>query len=251
MNRPAQRSALLKAPAKLTLSLRVDGTRPNGYHEIDAEMVALDLADDVELELGGPTTIEVVSESSITEADVIPTGPDNLIAKALDHVGLEARVRLLKRIPAQAGLGGGSADAAAVLRWAGVTDPAEVVALGADVAFCLIGGRARVTGIGEHIDRLPYEELAVTLMKPPIACSTVDVFKAWDKLGGPKGPGVNDLEQAALAIAPGLGRWREMMAEATGQEPQLAGSGSTWFVRGAFPGDNRVVAKTVPEGWNG
>ncbi|MDH3683032.1 MAG: 4-(cytidine 5'-diphospho)-2-C-methyl-D-erythritol kinase, partial [Acidimicrobiia bacterium] len=80
---------------------------------------------------------------------------------------------------------------------------------------------------------------------------TVEVFRAWDRLGGPVGPGPNDLVQAALAVQPALARWRDRLRDATGQEPQLAGSGSTWFVHGAYPGDDRVVARTVPEGWNG
>ena len=131
----------LKAPAKLTLTLRITGTRPDGYHEIDAEMITLDLYDELELTAADETTIELIGAT-----DDVPTGPENLVCKALDHVGLNARVQLRKNIPSRAGLGGGSADAAAVLRWAGVTDPLDVVSLGSDIAFCLIGGRARVSG---------------------------------------------------------------------------------------------------------
>ena len=57
---------------------------------------------------------------------------------------------------------------------------------------------------------------------------------------------MNDLEVAALAVAPALGAWRDQLAEATGARPQLAGSGGTWFVEGDFPGDGRIVARTVP-----
>ena len=239
-------TVLLRAPAKLTLSLRITDTRENGYHEIDAEMVTLDLCDDVELTEGPETVIQLVGAG-----DDVPSGPDNLVAQALAHVDRQAKVRLKKRIPSKAGLGGGSADAAAVLRWAGVTDPTEAILLGSDVAFCLIGGRARVTGLGEMIEPLPFEERSVTLLNPPLDCSTVEVFRAWDRLGGPIGPGPNDLVQAALAVEPDLAMWRDRLGDATGVEPQLAGSGSTWFVHGAFPGDGLVVAKTVPAGWNG
>ena len=94
-----------------------------------------------------------------------------------------------KRIPAGGGLGGGSADAAAVLRWAGCDDlrpsPSR---LGADVPFCLVGGRARVTGIGEVVEPLPPLARAVTLVVPPLAVSTPAVYRAWDELGGPDGP---------------------------------------------------------------
>lgn len=238
------RPILLKAPAKLTLSLRITATRADGYHEIDAEMVTLDLCDDLEVTEAPVTDIELVGAS-----DDVPAGPDNLVGQALEHAGRTARVRLVKRIPSRAGLGGGSADAAAILRWAGITDPLDVVRLGSDVAFCLIGGRARVTGVGERIEPLPFEHRTVTLLHPPIDCSTVEVFRAWDELGGPIGPGPNDLVQAALRVAPELAEWRDRLANATGEEPQLAGSGSTWFVHGAFPGDGRVVARTVPAGW--
>lgn len=236
----------LRAPAKLTLTLRITGRRPDGYHEIDAEMITLDLHDELELTAADETTIELIGAT-----DDVPAGSENLVCKALDHVGLRARVKLRKNIPSRAGLGGGSADAAAVLRWAGVTDPLDVVSLGSDIAFCLVGGRARVTGAGERIERLPFVDHVVTLLHPPIECSTVEVFHAWDRLGGPIGPGENDLVQAALAVAPDLAEWRHRLHDATGQEPRLAGSGSTWFVHGAYPGDDRIVARAVPAGWNG
>lgn len=239
-------AVLLNAPAKLTLTLRITRTLDNGYHEIDAEMVTLDLCDEIEVVEGPETSIELIGAG-----DDVPAGPDNLVSRALAHVGRTAAVRLVKRIPSRAGLGGGSADAAAILRWAGVTDPLEVVGLGSDVAFCLVGGRARVTGAGERIEPLAFEPRVVTLLHPPIECSTVEVFRAWDRLGGPTGPGDNDLAQAALDVAPDLARWRDKLGDATGQEPQLAGSGSTWFVHGEYPGDGRVVARTVPAGWNG
>jgi 4-diphosphocytidyl-2-C-methyl-D-erythritol kinase len=66
----------------------------------------------------------------------------------------------------------------------------------------------------------------------------------WDELGGPRSDGPNDLEPAALAVEPRLGRWRDRLADATGRTPVLAGSGSTWFVEGTFPGEGRVVTRT-------
>jgi 4-diphosphocytidyl-2-C-methyl-D-erythritol kinase len=155
-------------------------------------------------------------------------------------------VRLLKRIPSGAGLGGGSADAAAVLRWAGWRDVAGAAVLGADVPFCLVGGRARVRGIGEVVEPRPWVERELTLLTPPLHCSTPAVYRAWDDLGGPQGANGNDLEPAALVVAPELARWRDALGEATGATPRLAGSGSTWFVEGAHPGADRVVVRTVP-----
>ena len=229
---------LVLAPAKLTVSLRVTGVRADGYHEIDAEMVALDLAD--ELLLGPGDSLEVVGATGLA----VPADDDNLVRRALRAVGRTASVRLTKRIPAGAGLGGGSADAAAVLRWAGCDDLAVAAGLGADVPFCLVGGRARVTGIGDVLVPLPPEDRTFTLLTPPFGVSTPAVYRAWDELGGPRSDGPNDLEPAALAVEPRLAGWRDRLAEATGRPPVLAGSGSTWFVDGDFPGEGRVVTRT-------
>jgi 4-diphosphocytidyl-2-C-methyl-D-erythritol kinase len=174
----------------------------------------------------------------------VPTGPENLVRRALAAVGRTAAVRLDKRVPAGAGLGGGSSDAAAVLRWAGCADAAVAASIGADVPFCVVGGRARVTGVGEVVESLPVEERVFTLLVPPVAVPTPEVYRAWDRLGGPTGEGGNDLEPAALAVAPELARWRDRLGDATGRVPRLAGSGSTWFVEGEFPGDGRIVART-------
>jgi 4-diphosphocytidyl-2-C-methyl-D-erythritol kinase len=178
----------------------------------------------------------------------VPAGHDNLVHRALRAVGRSAAVRLTKRIPAGAGLGGGSSDAAAVLRWAGCSDLGVAASLGGDVPFCLVGGRARVRGIGEQVEPLPVEELLgrpYTLLTPPFGVSTVAVYEAWDDLGGPSGDGTNDLEVAALSVEPRLAEWRDRLGDATGVTPVLAGSGSTWWVAGDHPGDGRVVARVA------
>jgi 4-diphosphocytidyl-2-C-methyl-D-erythritol kinase len=230
----------LRAPAKLTVSLRLTGVRADGYHLIDAEMVSLDLADELTFTEGDG--LEVVGP---TAAKAGP-GDDNLVVRALRAVDRKAHVRLDKRIPVGGGLGGGSTDAAAVLRWAGCDDLAVATALGADVPFCVRGGRARVTGIGDALEPLPFVERTFTLVVPPFGCSTPAVYRRWDELGGPTGAGPNDLEPAALAVDPRLARWRDRLGDATGEAPVLAGSGSTWFVAGAHPGDGRIVTRTVP-----
>jgi 4-diphosphocytidyl-2-C-methyl-D-erythritol kinase len=236
---------VVRAPAKLTVSLRVVGRRPDGYHLIDAEMVALDLAD--ELVFAPGDGLEVLDEVGVGLP--VLADEDNLVRRALRLVGRKAHVTLRKRIPAGGGLGGGSADAAAVLRWAGVDDVAVAAQLGADVPFCLVGGgRAQVRGIGDDVHPLPPVERTFTLLTPPVACPTPEVYLAWDELGGPRHP-ANDLEPAALAVRPELAFWRDHLARSSGQSPCLAGSGSTWFVEGAFPGPGRVVARTDrPEG---
>jgi 4-diphosphocytidyl-2-C-methyl-D-erythritol kinase len=232
---------LERAPAKLTLSLRVTGVRADGYHLIDAEMVTLDYGDVLEIADGDGLAI------TGPFAGGVPTGDDNLVRRALAATGRRAFIRLDKRVPAGAGLGGGSADAAAVLRWAGCLDVRVATALGADVAFCLAGGRARVRGIGDVVEPLPVVDRTFTLLVPPVKVDTVRVYRAWDDLGGPSGleGSVNDLESAALAVEPELAAWRDRLARASGRRPQLAGSGGSWFVEGDFPGEGRIVARTV------
>ena len=179
----------------------------------------------------------------------VPAGDDNLVRRALAAAGRRALVRLHKRIPAGAGLGGGSADAAAVLRWAGVTDLEVAARLGADVPFCLVGGRARVRGVGEQVEPLPFDEVDGPHVHPPHpALRGVDPARlpGLGRLGGPIAPGPNDLEPAALLVEPRLAAWRDRLGAATGETPVLAGSGSTWFVPGAYPGEGRVVVRPVP-----
>jgi 4-diphosphocytidyl-2-C-methyl-D-erythritol kinase len=243
--------AEVTAPAKLTLSLRVTGVRPDGYHLLDAEMVALDLADTLYFSDGDGLEVVDAGASAGGHGEV-PTDGSNLVNKALSLVGRKAHVRLVKRIPAGAGLGGGSADAAAVLRWGGASGTAglEMAAeLGSDVPFCFAGGaRARVRGTGQILEPLRVEDVAndtYTLLVPPFGVATSAVYQAWDDLGGPFSDNFNDLEPAALRVEPRLASWRDQLADATGQRPVLAGSGSTWFVPGAHPGQSRVVVRVL------
>jgi 4-diphosphocytidyl-2-C-methyl-D-erythritol kinase len=189
----------------------------------------------------------------------VPVDASNLVARALALIGCRAHVTIDKRIPPGGGLGGGSTDAAAVLRWGGVTDTGAAAAIGADVAFCLIGGRARVRGIGDIVDPLPYVEHTVTLVVPPINVSTPAVYRAWDDLDAPTTAGPNDLEPAAIAVVPELARWRDRIGELSGERPNLAGSGATWFVHGEHnnalavlsdEGAMVVTARTVPAAGN-
>lgn len=232
-------SELVRAPAKLTLSLRVTGVRADGYHTIDAEMVSLDLHDEIEIIPGG-NEVRVTGGSVMIDLDPM----DNLVTKAAALSGRQIGANITKRIPAGAGLGGGSADAAAVLRWAKFTDVVAAASIGADVAFCLIGGRARVSGIGEIVEPLPFLAESYTVVTPPIHCSTPEVYAMWDQLGGPAGTDGNDLEPAALRVAPELAAVRDALGNATGRTPRLAGSGSSWFVAGEFP-EAGLVVRTI------
>ena len=219
------------APAKLTRSLRITGVRADGYHLLDAEMVTLAWGDTLTIDAAG-TGLEV----SGPYAAGVPADESNLVLRALRRVGRTARIELDKQVPHGAGLGGGSADAAAVLRWAGCTEPEVAAGLGADVPFCVVGGRARVRGIGEQVEPLPPIELQVTLVVPPLYVSTPAVYRCWDELGGPTGDDDgNDLRVAAERVEPRLARWRERITEVGGVRPRLAGSGATWFLEGDHP----------------
>ncbi|MEN9504782.1 MAG: 4-diphosphocytidyl-2-C-methyl-D-erythritol kinase [Actinomycetota bacterium] len=216
----------IEAPAKLTRSLRITGVRADGYHLIDAEMVTLELCDRLSFDAGSGLTIDGPFAAGV------PDDASNLVARALRLVGRDAAVEVHKAIPHGGGLGGGSADAAAVFRWAGFDDLVAASRLGADIPFCMVGGRARVRGIGELIEPLPTVAADVTLVIPPLSVSTPAAYRAWDELGGPTADGPNDLEPAAIAVVPELARWRDRIAELAGVAPVLAGSGATWFVEG-------------------
>ena len=194
------------AHAKLTLTLRITGVRDDGFHLIDAEMVSLALAD--RLEIVDASTSELTVSGPF--ADGVPTDGDNLCLRALELAGRSASIRLHKSIPPGGGLGGGSADQAE-----------------GDV-----GGRARVTGIGEIVEPLERRPLDVTLVIPPVVSSTPAVYAAWDALQDRPTDAVNDLEEAAISVNPVLGVWRDRVAELAGATPTIAGSGATWFLEG-------------------
>ena len=228
----------LLAPAKLTVSLRVTGVRQDGFHLIDAEMVTLDLADILVvdttrdgLEINGNFAGDLNTGSTISA--------ENLVVRALKLVNRKAHVTVTKNIPSGGGLGGGSADAAAILRWAGFTDLIAASKLGADIPFCIAGGRARVSGIGEIINPLASLRRDITLVIPPFGVSTPAVYKAFDELTdfgklSIKGAGDNDLELAAIKVEPRLEIWKRKITQFSGVEPKLAGSGSTWWLEGKF-----------------
>lgn len=230
------------AHAKLTLTLRVTGVRADGYHVIDAEMVSLALADTLTI---SPDGTGITCDGAF--ADGTPQDDSNLVARALKLSGRTAGVHIHKAIPHGGGLGGGSSDAAAMLRWAGYSDVVAAATIGADVPFCLVGGRARVRGIGELVESLPFVPMAITLVIPPFAVSTPAVYRAWDELGAhdpdsESDDSVNDLEAAAIRVEPRLNDWRERIEKAAGERPTLAGSGATWFLRG-----HHKIAEALPD----
>ena len=238
----------LEAPAKLNLSLAVTGRRQDGFHELASVMVLLELADRLLL-MPGCSGLRI---DGIT--DEVPTEPSRnlawrgLVAGLGDQPDL-ACLTVDKRIPATAGLGGGSSDAAAAWRlgrrWRSGLDAqtsrdelVELAAIGADVPFFAAAvPAALVTGIGEHVEPLepPDPPLEVVLAHPPFGLSTTAVFAELrrDEFSGASAvgsvqPGLNDLLPAARRLRPELD---ELMAlvTAAGGEPHLTGSGPTLF----------------------
>jgi 4-diphosphocytidyl-2-C-methyl-D-erythritol kinase len=248
---------------KLTLALRVLGRRPDGFHDLETLVVSLGQPQDVvevfAVPAPGGVQIELVP-SEVT--DGIPDDHRNLAFIAAEKLLVRAgrsghgvRLVLRKRIPAGAGLGGGSADAAAALLAvrrlldvdvddAGLMELAAEV--GSDVPFCVTGGSAWMRGRGEQIEPLELPRgLAFVVAIPPFRLSTPDVYAAWDRLGGPSAErsvpaprriaGVlselaNDLEPAAESVEPRLREFRTALEAATGSPALLAGSGSAYVV---------------------
>ncbi len=182
----------VEARAKVNLTLDVGAKRPDGYHNVETVMQAVSLCDTVDITISRTGGIKVMS----TRPD-LPTDLHNLAGKAtkafFDHVSyhnIGVEVNITKRIPDRAGLAGGSADAAAVLRGldellgTGLTD-AELYALaasvGSDVPFCLYGGTALATGRGEILTALPpMPECGILIVKPAFSVSTPALFAALD-----------------------------------------------------------------------
>jgi 4-diphosphocytidyl-2-C-methyl-D-erythritol kinase len=253
MTSPAWSIAMV-APAKLTLTLRVLGTRPDGFHALEALTVMVSApADRIAVEGESGPGIRLV----VTGADAgVPTGDDNLVVRAARALlppedGL--RLTLTKVTPVGGGLGGGSADAAAVLRALRMryrSDAATVAAaaaeLGSDVPVCLHGGPVLMRGRGEVLDPVRLtEDLHVAIATPGWPVPTPAVFRAWDELAGTgrtrtaeAPPAVahlvaelgNDLEPAAERVEPRLAGFRDAVARVAGTAPMLAGSGSSYWV---------------------
>jgi len=237
----------LPARAKLNLSLAVTGIRPDGFHEIDTVLQAIDLHDLLESEPAPATSLEVDGDA--------PEGPENLVLKALTELErqlgreLPTRFRLHKRVPAGAGLGGGSSDAATALRLAAAVHKlpeadlaAAAAAVGADVPFLLCGGAARATGRGELLQPHPVAQPCwYAIAWPGFALTTAEVYRRWDQVGG---GGLNHLARGALAVEPRLAEF----AQALGQSWRMTGSGSAFFAEARSRLEAEAKRGTAPHG---
>ena len=219
----------LLAPAKLTWFLEITAQRSDGYHLLRSEMTSLGLADRLKLSDGDGVTFT----GNVAGLEELNNSKDTLVHRALNMADRRARVEVDKQIPLGGGLGGGSSDAAAILRWAGVHDLTRVATLGGDVPFCLVGGRALVTGIGEIVEPRPANPTPVTLFLPSFGVNTAACYRAFDEMvrDGWRPSGRNHLLDPACRVEPQLRSLVEWIGMEVG-EPVLAGSGSTVFVEG-------------------
>ena len=230
-----------EAFAKTNRSLLVRGERPDGYHEIETVFQSIDLTD--ELEVAPAPTIELECDDAS-----LPAGPGNLVFRAAERLAAAygvragARIRLKKRIPAGAGLGGGSSDAAIVLAllarlWeidANLDSLSKVGSgIGSDVPFFFLGGAARGLGRGEILTPLRDEPARrLVLVVPPFPVATAAVYARWKAAGGSRERdgrnyfGSNDLASAVLETKPEMARYLETVAKSF-PDCQISGSGSS------------------------
>jgi 4-diphosphocytidyl-2-C-methyl-D-erythritol kinase len=231
--------------AKLNLALHVRGREPHGYHRIETIFAFCEAGDLVSVAEGEGLNLNV----SGPFGHELSSGEDNLAMRAAralaDLAGVErgAALMLEKRLPVSAGLGGGSADAGAVLRllccWWGIAPPADqlralAAALGADVPACLGSRPARGQGRGDQLE--PWDDAAVSgapvlLVHPGTPLATAAVFSGWS--GPDRGPlgaleeSRNDLEAPAIAIVPEI---KEILDALQGARlARMSGSGATCF----------------------
>jgi 4-diphosphocytidyl-2-C-methyl-D-erythritol kinase len=235
-----------EARAKINLALHVLGRRADGYHELSSVVAFADCSDGLALTPAAQNTLAVTGPF----AGHVPPGEDNLIFKAWRHLASlfslpKVSVQLEKNIPVAAGIGGGSADAAAMvracLRLAGQRlDDAQrralAVALGADVPVCLSGRACRMTGIGELLHDLEHPlPVALVLANPRVAVGTVDVFREMGLQPGQAHDGGsnlwrNDMTQAAIRVQPIIADVLTALEASELGTPRMSGSGATCFV---------------------
>lgn len=247
------------APAKINLYLHVTGKRADGYHSLDSLVVFARLGDRLAMRPAERLGLEVVGPF----ASAVPAGADNLVVRAARSLaglaGVEARAAIVleKKLPVAAGLGGGSADAAAALRglaelWRLPVGERELLdlglSLGADVPACLIGRPAQVGGIGEAVmpvSPLPHVDLVLVNPGPP--APTAQVFAAFQgPMSAPAGLGEvpptladvvqvlaargNDLEAPARALVPAIAEVLDALWAQSGcLLARMSGSGPTCF----------------------
>ena len=267
------------AHAKINWSLNILGVLSNGYHDLDMLMQPISLSDALTFAPADALTLTVNGAPGDAN-DLILKAARALreIAQTAESAPRGARISLNKRIPARAGLGGGSADCAETLKalnqmWNLRLPLGELIRIGAkigaDVPFCLTGGLARVSGIGEKIEPLSgAPRCALVLITPGGGLSTPDVFREWDSLPSQspaqsparlaraiangdwkaaQALSFNALEAPAIRLLPEIGAWIQKFRDCGAQYVRMTGSGSTVF--GVF--DSLETAQRVAAQWEG
>lgn len=250
------------APAKINLTLHVTGQRSDGYHLLDSLVVFADIGDRLWLKAGRHMQITLTGPF----AQGVPTDQRNLVWQAADLAGWTGHITLEKNLPHGAGIGGGSSDAAAVLRLLGGAGQAAL--LGADVPVCLSQNPQRMRGVGDVLVPLaPLPELEVILVNPQVILSTATVFSALDTKQNAPMPEVlpvfetpetfcnwlrgqrNDLERPARAMAPCIDA--VLAALDTALLARMSGSGATCFglYREGAAHEAARIAKAHPDWW--
>ena len=274
----------VRGPAKLNLALSVGGPDPEGMHPIAGWMATVDLHDDLELvrlPVGHPSRYAVIwHEDALRVSDIDWSVSNDLAAnahRALERAvgrGLSVQARIEKRIPVGGGLGGGSADAAAMLHGINALfelglsteELAEIAApLGSDIPFLVHGGAAVVGGLGERIEPTPIpDDLHAVLVFPEKFCATGPVYRRLDEMrpeapvaddtirelaAGPVATETlfNDLTSPALDLHPEVATDRERIAEIAEAPVHLSGSGSTLFVPTAGDFEADLLANAIRE----
>lgn len=267
------------ACAKVNLWLNVVGRRADGYHLLDSLIAFVDLADTIDARPGDRLSLEVTGPASAALAGEA----DNLVLKAArllaERAGVPplAALSLVKRIPVAAGLGGGSADAAAALRalaelWR-LDVPEDTLfdiagALGADVPMCLAGRTALASGIGDRLQSVPpLPPVAILLVNPGVALPTREVFAARRGAFAPARPAPrrwrdmpelvaalaergNDLTKAAIALQPLVAEVLAFLRRGEGARyAAMSGSGATCYALYDTIAAAQRAAAALPEEW--
>ncbi|MBU3029626.1 4-(cytidine 5'-diphospho)-2-C-methyl-D-erythritol kinase [Paracoccus marinaquae] len=254
------------APAKLNLALHVTGRRGDGYHLLDSLVAFAATGDEVQLSLG-PLSLQVTGPF----APGLAADEDNLCLRAARLAAAEAAIVLDKRLPVASGIGGGSADAAAVLRGLarmGHALPDMPERLGADVPVCLLSAPARMRGVGAIVTPLPaLPPVPVVLANPGVAVATPKVFGALERTDNPPLPDIprfadlaaligwlrgtrNDLEPPALRLAPVIARVLAALTAQGAGFARMSGSGATCFGLFAAAAQADKAAKALKQhGW--
>ena len=262
------------APAKVNLTLMVDAPQSGGLHPIRSLMQTVDWCDSLTVSEAEEDCLEIIGAR-------LPDGTDNLVWKAVAALEQAAPVRrpplavvLEKRIPVAAGLGGGSADAAAMLRALGKmldldrpTLERAAVGVGSDVPAALSGGSLWVEGFGERVSPVPaLSGFALGVATPDFPLLTADVYRRWDDLGGPRGPEFpssalpptlrrgmpfrNDLQPAAVAVRPELGDLMDHLGRVWERPVGMSGSGPSLFAFFVDSSEAKAAAGEVRSGFS-